>query len=237
MVLLNLHLNNNESLLNINYTIDDSIDDITILKQDLLKLLGIPPEDITYKFMINHSVPLTLSNVKKYIDEKYKVIDISINYRLNGGIIDSIIDMLDVLERLFAFIITLLDDFTRIFTLTFEMLLTVFDPPKLINDIIYAFSASISIITDYLMKSVDYSTPKTESDESAIFGINKKDANKTCISPTLAMILMLIVCPPVAIFYKYNFWSGLLPAIICGVLCVKLYYFPGLLFAALIVLC
>ena len=150
-----------------------------------------------------------------------------------GGLISPIISIGNGFTSILAVIVKLITLFERIIL----VIPVLFDPPKLINDIIYAFSASISIITDYLMKSVDYSTPKTESDESAIFGINKKDANKTCISPTLAMILMLIVCPPVAIFYKYNFWSGLLPAIICGVLCVKLYYFPGLLFAALIVLC
>ena len=169
-----------------------------------------------------------------------------INTRLNGGIdiiaeimspLKVLVDPILIMLNTFISIIKLVEYITEIVSLVFQMIPIIFDPPKLINDIIYAFSASISIITDYLMKSVDYSTPKTESDESAIFGINKKDANKTCISPTLAMILILIVCPPVAIFYKYNFWSGLLPAIICGVLCVKLYYFPGLLFAALMVLC
>ena len=90
---------------------------------------------------------------------------------------------------------------------------------------------------DYFMKSTDAEKPKEEPSESGPFGVSKRDNNKTCIPPTMATLIMLVLCPPLSIFYKFSFWEGIIPAIVCGVLCVKLYYFPGLLFASLMVLC
>ena len=82
-------------------------------------------------------------------------------------------------------------------------------------------------------------TSKPEDDEAgggATFDLDKETPKK-CMSPTFTTILMLIICPPLAIFLKLGFWKGFVSAIICGVLCVKLFYFPGLLFAILHVLC
>ena len=118
-----------------------------------------------------------------------------------------------------------------------EMIPVIFDPPKLVDDILFALTNSISTVTDYFMKSTDAEKPKEEPSESGPFGVNKRDNNKTCIPPTMATLIMLVLCPPLAIFYKFSFWEGIIPAIVCGVLCVKLYYFPGLLFASLMVLC
>ena len=74
-----------------------------------------------------------------------------------------------------------------------------------------------------------------DANEEGPFG-DSDQGRMTCLDPTLGMILLLVICPPLAIVYKMGA-AGLVSAIICGVLCVKLYYFPGLLFAILHVLC
>jgi hypothetical protein len=118
------------------------------------------------------------------------------------------------------------------------MIPIVFDPPRLIDDIMYGVTYGINTVMGGIMGSVDPQKPVEEKQTSGPFGVNTKiDNSSVCISPSLSVILLLIICPPLAIFYKYSFIKALIPAIICGVLCVKLYYFPGLLFASLMVLC
>ena len=81
-----------------------------------------------------------------------------------------------------------------------------------------------------------FSEPEDEDAEKGPFSLTGSDA-KTCMSPTYSTLFLLVLCPPLAIIYKIGFWKGFVSAIICGVLCVKLFYFPGLLFAILHVLC
>mgnify|MGYP001179767244 CR=1 FL=1 len=76
-----------------------------------------------------------------------------------------------------------------------------------------------------------------DKEESGPMGLNKREKEKICMPPTLTHVIFLIICPPLAIFFKYDFFTAIIPVIICGVLCVKLYYFPGLLFATLMTLC
>ena len=118
-----------------------------------------------------------------------------------------------------------------------EMIPIIFDPPRLIDDIMYGVTYGINTVMGGVMSSVDPQKPSEEKQTSGPFGVNKIDKSTVCISPSLSVILLLILCPPLSIFYKYSFIKALIPSIICGVLCVKLYYFPGLLFASLMVLC
>ena len=152
-----------------------------------------------------------------------------------GGIIDPIF----AIARGFIGIGKIISQIAEIFFYVMKLIPLIFDPPKLIDDVIFAISHSINTIIGKIGNNFDASKPEDQKDDkdSGPFGVNKRDRNPICIQPTIAMLLMLIICPPLAIFYKLNFWKGFIPSIICGVLCVKLYYFPGLLFAALMVLC
>ena len=119
-----------------------------------------------------------------------------------------------------------------------EMIPLIFDPPRLMDDIMFAVSFSINTLFGKVGEAVSSSAnkPKDENKPEGPFGVtNKKQAK--CIDPTFSTILLLIICPPMAIFMKLGFLRGIVSAIICGVLCVKLFYFPGLLFAILHVLC
>ena len=85
--------------------------------------------------------------------------------------------------------------------------------------------------------SMDPEQPEDSDGESGPFGLSKDRKDVTCMSPSIVMLLILLICPPFAIIYRWGFLKGFVPAIICGVMCVKLYYFPGLLLATLMVLC
>ena len=152
-----------------------------------------------------------------------------------GAILSPIFTIARVFIGLGKVIIELADLFVKVM----KMIPLIFDPPKLIDDIIFAVSYSINTMISKMGTSGN--TTKTDDpadkESSGPFGVSKRERNPICIQPTIVSLIMLILCPPLAIFYKYSFARGFIPAIVCGVLCVKLYYFPGLLFAALMVLC
>ena len=61
---------------------------------------------------------------------------------------------------------------------------------------------------------------------------------KTCMAPSTFNLFLMVLCPPLALVLHNglaltNFFNVLL----CGILTVKLYYFPGLIFAAMHILC
>ena len=113
----------------------------------------------------------------------------------------------------------------------------IFDPPALMNDIMFAVTFGINKVFQFAMESIKGSRePEDDDAEKGPFGV-KNSENIKCMNPSFSTILLLIICPPLAIFFKLGFLKGFISAIICGVLCVKLYYFPGLLFAILHVLC
>ena len=120
-----------------------------------------------------------------------------------------------------------------------EIIPLIFDPPKLIDDVLFAITNSISTIFKRMSGDVKNlaSSPEEITKEKGPFGVS--DINKsefTCVDPSWSTLALLVICPPLAIIYKLGA-AGLISSIICGVLCVKLYYFPGLLFAVLHVLC
>ena len=128
--------------------------------------------------------------------------------------------------------------FFELFISAMKIIPVIFDPPRLMDDIMFAVSFGLNTIFKKFGESASsgVNNPEDENAEKGPFGVkNKKEAK--CIDPTFSTILLLIICPPMAIFMKLGFLKGFVSAIICGVLCVKLFYFPGLLFAILHVLC
>ena len=163
------------------------------------------------------------------------IITIGLIFGILGPIITPI---LDILKAVIGFAKLLYDVIMLMFKML-EMIPLIFDPPKLIDDVIFAVSYSINTVISKMGTSGNTTKIDNSDDKenAGPFGVSKRERNPICIQPTIASLIMLILCPPLAIFYKYSFAKGFIPAIVCGVLCVKLYYFPGLLFAALMVLC
>ena len=157
--------------------------------------------------------------------------------KLNGGFNSGIMeDIGNIFKSIVKGGILIVDVF-KLLREVIEMIPIILDPPRLIDDIMYGITYGINTVMGGVMGSVDPQKPSEEKQTSGPFGVNKIDKSTVCISPSLSVILLLILCPPLSIFYKYSFIKALIPSIICGVLCVKLYYFPGLLFASLMVLC
>ena len=152
-----------------------------------------------------------------------------------GAVLSPIFTIARVFIGLGKLIVELVDMFVKIM----KIIPLIFDPPKLIDDVIFAVSYSINTVISKMGTSGNTTKIDNSDDKenAGPFGVSKRERNPICIQPTIASLIMLILCPPLAIFYKYSFAKGFIPAIVCGVLCVKLYYFPGLLFAALMVLC
>lgn len=110
----------------------------------------------------------------------------------------------------------------------------IFNPVKFINDIIYGVIKGVSFFLSslknrlHLDKYFGTSTNNTSSTGCP----NAKD--KKCYKLTFIQYIILIVCPPLAIFSKYGF-SQLFSIFICSILTIYAYYFPGLLYALLMI--
>ena len=79
----------------------------------------------------------------------------------------------------------------------------------------------------------------TSSNPDSIRDAAKKASGqipKVCASPTIMNIIILVLCPPLALFFDRGI-QGLFHVLVCGLLTVKLYYFPGFIYAALHILC
>jgi hypothetical protein len=176
------------------------------------------------------------SKINKYISPGDTIF---IMTKLKGGTVISVVKntVSDIVKAILE-AASLIGEILEILEKAIEMIPVIFDPPKLIDDIMYGITYGINTVMGSVMGSMDPQKPEEEKQTSGPFGVNTtKDNSMVCMSPSISVILMLIICPPLAIFYKYSFIKAIIPAIICGVLCVKLYYFPGLLFASLMVLC
>ena len=170
-----------------------------------------------------------------------KISEIEVNTKLKGGfgvaIFVAIIIPVLLMGKSFLRIGEILVKFIELFVSVMQIIPLIFDPPRFIDDILFGITWGINNLFSKVIASMNTEKEEDPNSESGTFGVSEENQKLyTCADPTLGMILLLVVCPPLAIFYKLGI-EGLVSAIICGVLCVKLYYFPGLLFAILHVLC
>ena len=156
---------------------------------------------------------------------------------VNGGFIDLLIDLVTGMADLLLNIGTLVEELIRIIVNVIELIPAVFQPDKLINDVIYGSITGITSIFTALFAKIGFigGDPKTDDGSGGVFGI--EDPKKAiCIKPTIINLVLLVVCPPLALYIKRGLSSFFL-VIICGLMTYYLYYFPGFLFAALHILC
>ena len=194
-------------------------------------------------FTIENDTKLATNRIinEKIISEDIsKPIELLCYSKLNGGLgvamFAIIVLPLIIIGKKFLRLIEVIAKFFILIAKVFMIIPIIFDPPKLIDDIMFGVTYSINTVFSSAIESVrgsgegeDYNAPDANK-ESGTFGVSesKKDST-TCMDPTYSTIFLLLVCPPLAIFYKLGFLRGLISSIICGVLCVKLYYFPGVL--------
>ena len=164
--------------------------------------------------------------------------------RVKGGI-------LDILEPIFApilnpfkdMILAIVDivllvlEVIKLIPKILEAIVTIFSPDKLLNDVIYGSITGINSMISFLFGKLGFvGGDKTKEDGSGgVFGID--DPKKAvCVKPTLLKLVLLVACPPLALYIERGLSSFFL-VIICGLMTYYMYYFPGFLFAALHIIC
>ena len=105
-----------------------------------------------------------------------------------------------IIVRVFIGFIDIIGHFIDLMLITLEIIPVIFDPPRLMDDILFAVTFGINTVFSKAAESVTGGTqqPEDENKPEGPFGVtNKKQAK--CIDPTFSTILLLIICPPLAI--------------------------------------
>ena len=124
----------------------------------------------------------------------------------------------------------------EIFGKTIEAAFSIFNPDKLINDVLYGVTRGITRMFGALVEKVDIGGGDVDKEkDGGPFGVTEKK-QATCIPPTLMNLMILVLCPPLALFLNKGI-SGWFITIICCLMTYFMYYFPGFIFAALHILC
>ena len=129
----------------------------------------------------------------------------------------------------------------------------IFDLPKLINDVVSGVFVSLTVVFKAIFdliaprNIIKKGIPKDKNEAGGFFGFSKAKKNgkyvnpltsndRKCFPPTLARLTLMVICPPFALFTHVGLrrWYYI---VICALLTVYGYYFPGLLYAALHILC
>jgi len=143
-------------------------------------------------------------------------------------IIDPILALGDAMEQLLDLLTKIISLIPKLMSL-FTMLT---DPIKLIKDAVYGvniailmfYEATIGYIIGSFMKNF-YLDSKNEK---------TKKGGKKCIDKSFINIIVMILCPPLAIFMNEGMGS-IFYVIIASVL-TYFYYFPGLIYSCLYIL-
>ena len=129
------------------------------------------------------------------------------------------------LQELLLKIISIVPKLVSIFTMFT-------DPGKIIKDAIYGVKTGIMMIFDAIFGDLFrlITKPFVNGDNK-----NKKnDTKEACFNKSFINIIILVLCPPLAIFVKDGF-KAIFNIIIASVL-TYLYYFPGLIYSCLYIL-
>ena len=85
-------------------------------------------------------------------------------------------------------------------------------------------------------KKEDIFGKKPEKDANGKYVNPVKSKGRKCIPPTMARMIILMLCPPFALFLHIGL-SGWFSIVICSLLTIYGFYFPGLIYAVLHILC
>jgi len=103
------------------------------------------------------------------------------------------------------------------------------NPTKLMNDIITGVTIGITML---IQKVMDILNPNILKDKKITTSNVNKGDKYNCYSTSFMNLVLLIICPPFAIFQAHGFVFH--EIFLCTLLTVYGYYFPGLLYAIII---
>ena len=113
----------------------------------------------------------------------------------------------------------------------FELVPLLFNPAQLANEIITGTSVGLVMIIEKVMgffNPAKYGPgAKPYTPESAM-----SRAEKNCYSTSFMNLVLLIICPPFAVFQALGFSFN--EIFLCTLLTIYGYYFPGLLYAIIV---
>ena len=174
---------------------------------------------------------------------------IEINFRKRGGFIGMILAFIAVVAVLailakplidlltvVGHMLSLLFHFLAIFPPLFETVLLIFDPKRFIDDLIFGVTFGIKSLFSGVFSSVGTGVVANPDSIKDAAKESKEKIPKVCASPTIMNLILLVVCPPLALFLDRGL-QGFFHVLVCALLTVKLYYFPGFIYAALHILC
>ena len=138
----------------------------------------------------------------------------------------------------------LFGDIIKLIPLMLEMAFEILDPENFIKDLIFGMIVGVEKL---LLGIIDILFGKMVSAGGNIPGFSgmfkegvlgsNKSKKSICIKPSFFNLILMVMCPPFAVFKKYGILRGWIWIIICTILTYYCYYFPGLLFASLHTLC
>jgi uncharacterized membrane protein YqaE (UPF0057 family) len=152
------------------------------------------------------------------------------------GPFDPLIDPIIGIAEGFIKMLELTELILEIFGNTIMAALSIFNPSKIIDDIMYASTSGVGQVFKAFLEKIDFgqSEPDNKGDGGP-FGVTEKK-RAICIPPSFVNLLILVLCPPLALF-MFKGIGGWFGVIICSLLTYYLYYFPGFIYAALHILC
>ena len=196
---------------------------------------------------INSNI-ITPNNFKRIVKNN-SIIDI--NKKIKGGFIEEAMNVIGnlikvILEPIVGPLVDIIDtivlmggllgDFIKLFINLVEVATTIFDPNKVIDDVIFGIINGITSVFSVFIEKLDFSQSEADkTDSGGPFGVTEKK-QAICMPPSFINLLILVLCPPLALFL-YKGWTAFFLIIICALMTYYLYYFPGFIFAALYILC
>ena len=136
-----------------------------------------------------------------------------------------------MISSFFAIVWDLFGPLFNIVIRLFELIPLLFNPSQLANEIITGVTVGLFMV---FQKAIDFFNPAKygpdEKPQSAENTVN--NIEKDCYSTSFMNLVLLIICPPFAIFQAVGFSFNKI--FICTILTIYGYYFPGLLYAIII---
>jgi len=112
------------------------------------------------------------------------------------------------------------------------------DPGKVIKDIFFGLFTGVYMVLEATLDMVFGDMRRAfggEVDQGGNDGTMGDSANAKCIPPSMVKLLLLVLCPPLALMLEVGL-GGLLYVLISCLL-TYFFYFPGLIYASLYVMC
>ena len=140
--------------------------------------------------------------------------------------VDAIFGLKDFAEKIIKVVLKTL----KIFPKFLSIFVYFTDPVKVIKDAVFAFKTGIMMIFDALFGRI------IQIISSAFIDIKteKEKEQKSCFSKSIIGIILLVLCPPLALFAKHGI-RYIFNIIVASVL-TYFYYFPGLIYSSLYIL-